>query len=160
MPNPREHPARNGARAPEATTLLRADHREVARLLAEHSRTPNAVKKKQLAAQICAALAVHAQIEEEIFYPALKEALADPEPVLEARVEHATLRSLIARIEGAEPDAEMYEANMNVLAEYVAHHVKEEQNDLFRKAKATDLDLRQLGAQLAERKAELLARRA
>ena len=116
-------------------------------------------KKKQLVTQICTELSVHAQVEEEIFYPAVKRALKDKELIPEATVEHATLKDLIAQVEGVEPDGEMFDAKIKVLAEYVKHHVKEEQNEMFPKAKETDLDMKALGDQLSERKAELMAAR-
>lgn len=143
----------------DATTLLRADHKLVNDLFAEYEKARSANKKKQLVAQICSELSVHAQVEEEIFYPAVKRALKDKELIPEATVEHATLRDLIAQVEGIEPDGEMFDAKIKVLAEYVTHHVKEEQNEMFPKAKETDLDMKALGDQLSERKAELMAAR-
>lgn len=143
----------------DATTLLRADHKLVNDLFAEYEKARSANKKKQLVAQICSELSVHAQVEEEIFYPAVKRALKDKELIPEATVEHATLKDLIAQVEGIEPDGEMFDAKIKVLAEYVTHHVKEEQNEMFPKAKETDLDMKALGDQLSERKAELMAAR-
>ncbi|HUE94658.1 hemerythrin domain-containing protein [Pseudomonas sp.] len=147
------------AKRQDATTLLRADHKLVDDLFAEYEKARSANKKKQLVAQICTELSVHAQVEEEIFYPAVKLALKDKELVPEATVEHATLKDLIAQVEGIEPDGEMFDAKIKVLAEYVKHHVKEEQNEMFPKAKSTDLDMKALGDQLSERKAELMAAR-
>lgn len=147
------------AKGQDATTLLRADHKVVSDLFAEYEKTRSVSKKKQLVAQICTELSVHAQVEEEIFYPAVKQALKDKELVPEATVEHATLKDLIAQVEGIEPDGEMFDAKIKVLSEYVKHHVKEEQNEMFPKAKATDLDMQALGSQLSARKAELLAER-
>ncbi|MDP3977225.1 MAG: hemerythrin domain-containing protein [Pseudomonas sp.] len=147
------------AKRQDATTLLRADHKLVSELFAEYEKARSVTKKKQLVAQICTELSVHAQIEEEIFYPAVKLALKDKELVPEATVEHATLKDLIAQVEGIEPDGEMFDAKIKVLAEYVEHHVKEEQNEMFPKAKATDLDMKDLGDKLSERKAELMAKR-
>lgn len=143
----------------DATTLLRADHKLVNDLFAEYEKARSANKKKQLVAQICSELSVHAQVEEEIFYPEVKRALKDKELIPEATVEHATLKDLIAQVEGIEPDGEMFDAKIKVLAEYVTHHVKEEQNEMFPKAKETDLDMKALGDQLSERKAELMAAR-
>ncbi len=102
---------------------------------------------------------MHAQIEEEIFYPEVKAALKDHELVPEATVEHASLKDLIAQLEAVEPDGEMYDAKVKVLSEYVKHHVKEEQNEMFPKVKASSLDLVALGARMATRKEMLLARR-
>lgn len=141
----------------EAIALLRADHKLVNDLFEEYEKTRSASKKKSLVKQICTELTIHAQIEEEIFYPAAKKALRDKELIPEATVEHATLKDLIAQVEGVEPDGEMYDAKIKVLSEYVKHHVKEEQNELFPKVKASNLDLVELGAQLTERKEELMA---
>ena len=146
-------------KAKEAIALLRADHKMVDDLFKEYEKTRSTVRKQQLVATICKELSVHAQIEEEIFYPAVKEALRDKELIPEATVEHATLKDLIAQVEGVEPDGEMFDAKIKVMSEYVKHHVKEEQNEIFPKAKETTLDLVELGAKLAKRKAELLAER-
>lgn len=142
----------------EATSLLRRDHKEVDALFADFENAKSASKKQEIVAKICLALTVHAQIEEEIFYPAVKLALKDKELIPEAYVEHSTLKELIAQIEDIEPDGEMYDARVKVLSEYVKHHVKEEQNEIFPKAKAAKkLDLIDLGEQLQKRKEELLA---
>ncbi|MDN3575360.1 hemerythrin domain-containing protein [Chitinimonas viridis] len=146
-------------KAQDATVLLRADHTLVGGLFDEYEKKPSLAKKRQLVAQICAELSVHAQVEEEIFYPAVKRALHDKELVPEATVEHATLKALIAEVEGVEPTGEMFDAKMKVLGEYVKHHVKEEQNEMFPKAKATDIDMAELGAEIAERKKALFAQR-
>lgn len=139
----------------EATSLLRADHKLVDSLFKEYEKARSSTKKKALVAQICQELTIHAQIEEEIFYPQVKEALKDKELIPEATVEHATLKDLIAQIEDAEPDEELYDAKVKVLSEYVKHHVKEEQNEIFPKVKESKLDLHELGAQLEQRKEEL-----
>jgi hemerythrin-like domain-containing protein len=128
-------------------------------LFEDYEKAESKNKKKALVADICTELSVHAQIEEEIFYPAVKAALKDKLLVPEATVEHASLKDLIAQIEGVEPDGEVYDAKVKVLSEYVKHHVKEEQNEMFPKAKATSLDMVELGARMAARKAVLLAAR-
>ncbi len=146
--------------AQDATALLRADHKRVGELFAEYEKTGSTSKKKALVSRICAELTVHAQVEEEIFYPAVKVALKDKELVPEATVEHTTLKALIAQVEGVEPDGEMFDAKIKVLSEYVEHHVKEEENEMFPKAKSSSLDMRELGARVGERTAELVAQRA
>ncbi len=88
------------AKRKDATALLRADHKLVSELFAEYEKARSVTKKKQLVSQICTELSVHAQVEEEIFYPAVKLALKDKELVPEATVEHATLKDLIAQVEG------------------------------------------------------------
>ncbi|QDQ29165.1 hemerythrin domain-containing protein [Chitinimonas arctica] len=145
------------AKAKDATTLLRADHKLVDGLFAEYKKARSPAKKRQLVDQICKELTVHAQIEEEIFYPAVKAALKDTALIPEAIVEHATLKDLIAQVEGVEPGGELFDAKIMVLSEYVKHHVKEEHAEMFPKAKATKLDMKALGAKMAERKAELTA---
>jgi len=144
----------------DAIALLKADHEAMSQLFAEYEKTRSVNKKKGLVAQICTALSVHAQIEEEIFYPDVKAALKDKLLVPEATVEHAGVKDLIAQLEGVEPDGEMYDAKVKVLSEYVRHHVKEEQNDMFPKAKNSSLDMVELGARMAARKDELLAQAA
>ena len=151
---PKKNPKTQGA-----TALLRADHKKVADLFADYEAARSPAKKKKLVAQICIELSVHAQVEEEIFYPAVKKALKDKVLVPEAMVEQATLKDLIAQVEFIEPDGEMYDAKIKVLSEYVKHHVKEEQNEMFPKAVATRLDMAALGAELSARKAELMAQR-
>lgn len=141
----------------DAIALLKADHESVSQLFAEYEKTRSIPKKKALVAEICTALSVHAQIEEEIFYPAVKAALKDKLLVPEATVEHTGVKDLIAQLEGVEPDGEMYEAKVKVLSEYVKHHVKEEQTKMFPKAKASSLDMVELGARMASRKVELMA---
>ena len=156
----KKSPTRKSSSQPqEATALLRADHKLVSGLFAEYEKARSPSKKQQLVNQICTELTVHAQVEEEIFYPAVKAALKDKELIPEATVEHSTLKELIAQVEGVEPDGEMFDAKIKVLSEYVKHHVKEEHNEMFPKAKASRLDMVELGARLAARKAELLAQR-
>ena len=144
----------------DAIALLKADHEAVSQLFAEYEKTRSVPNKKALVAEICTALSVHAQIEEEIFYPAVKAALKYKLLVPEATVEHAGVKDLIAQIEGVEPDGEMYDAKVKVLSEYVKHHVKEEQNEMFAKVKASSLDMVELGARMTARKDALLAQAA
>lgn len=148
---------RSSGRSHDAILLLRADHKHVSELFEEYEKARSGTRKKALVAEICTELSVHAQIEEEIFYPAVQKVLKDRELVPEALVEHASMKDLIAQIEGVEPDGDMFDAKVMVLSEYVKHHVKEEQNELFPKLKDTKLDLLELGEALAARKEELLA---
>jgi hemerythrin superfamily protein len=143
--------------ANDAIALLKADHKEVAEML-EKFETVCSTKGK-LAQQICQALTVHAEIEEEIFYPAAREALGDEGKDLldEAKVEHNSLKELIGQIEGSSPEDDLFDAHVKVLGEYVKHHVKEEEGELFPKLRKSDMDLADVGAQLAARKKELMA---
>ena len=147
-------------KAQDATALLRADHKRVSDLFAEYEKTRSPVRKMALVTKICTELSVHAQVEEEIFYPAVKAALKDKELVPEAIIEQATMKALISQVEGVTPDGEMFDAKIKVLSEYVKHHVKEEHTEMFPKAKASKLDLVELGARLTDRKGELMAQRA
>lgn len=147
------------ATAKDAVALLKADHAKVSGLFEQFEKSRSSAKKKALVSEICTELSVHMQIEEGIFYPAVKAALKDKTLVPEGIVEHGSLKDLIAQVDGAEPDGEFYNAKVKVLAEYVEHHVKEEHKEMFPKAKATSLDMAELGAEMAARKAELLAER-
>jgi hemerythrin superfamily protein len=149
--------------APDACSLLDTDHRNVKKMFKEyeeltHSRAANAQqKKRELANQICTELTVHAQIEEEIFYPALREAISETDLLDEAEVEHGTAKELIAQIESATDVDDKFDAKVIVLGEYIDHHVKEERNEIFVKARAAkSLDLMAMREQLAMRKEELM----
>ena len=145
--------------AKDAIAQLKADHARVSGLFAMYEKARSPDRKRALVSDICTELSVHAQIEEEIFYPEVKAALEDHMLVPEATVEHASLRDLVAQIEAVEPKGDMYDAKVKVLSEYVKHHVKEEQNAMFPKVRASSLDLIALGSRMAARKAELLAMR-
>jgi len=144
-----------------AIDLLKRDHDDVDKLFSHYEDIKDGdddADKELLVAQICDALTVHAQIEEEIFYPAARRALDEDEGkdlLDEAAVEHQTLKDLIARLEAAPTDDPLYDAGVKVLSEYVKHHVKEEENKLFPKCKSSQMDLDAVGAQLGDRKAEL-----
>lgn len=153
-------PAKPNAAPRDAIALLKADHEAVDHLFAEYEKTRSPSNKKALVGEICGALMVHVQIEEEIFYPAVQAALKDRLLVPEATVEHGGIKDLIAQLDGAEPDGEMYDAKVKVLSEYVKHHVKEEHSEMFPKAKASTLDLVELGGRMASRRDDLMARKA
>jgi len=150
--------------AKDACDLLDADHKKVQKMFKDYEELSGsrarstAQKKMDLARQICMELTVHAQIEEEIFYPACREAIKDTDILDEATVEHQSAKDLIAQIEqGSEAD-EMFDAKVKVLGEYINHHVKEEKNELFPKARAArKLDLVAMRDELEARKEELMA---
>jgi len=147
------------SRAPkDAIALLKADHKDVKAMVGQFNSSRSDSKKAQLAQQICAALEVHAEIEEEIFYPAARQALnKNADLIDEAEVEHTSVKELIAKIKGGSPGDDLWEAQVKVLGEYVNHHVKEEEGEIFPKVRKTKLDLQAIGEQLARRKAELQA---
>lgn len=154
---PSKRTASAKSRTPDAVSLLRADHKLVNDLFEQFEKARSSAKKRQLVQQICLELTVHAQIEEEIFYPEVQAALKDKELVPEAKVEHQSIKDLIAAVQGVEPDGPDYDAKVTVMGEWVKHHVKEEQNEMFPKAKKSRLDLVELGERLQQRKAELMA---
>ena len=148
----------------DACDLLDADHKAVKKMFKEYeeltgSRARNtSQKKKELAQQICQELIIHAQVEEEFFYPALREVLKDTDLLDEAAVEHQSAKDLIAQLQGAgEPD-DMFDAKVKVLGEYIDHHVKEERGEIFPKARAArKLDLMAMREQIETRKEELMS---
>jgi hypothetical protein len=143
----------------DAIGLLKADHRKVEALFAKFEKAKDAKTKKALATEICTELSVHATIEEEIFYPACRDAVEE-DLRTEAYVEHDGAKVLIAELAGSNPDNEFYDAKMKVLSEQIKHHVKEEEKPgegFFAQARKGGVDMDALGEQLAARKAELLA---
>lgn len=140
----------------DAVAMLKADHKKVSDLFAEFEKSRSSSRKQSIVAEICQELTVHTTLEEEIFYPAFKAALKDKELVPEANVEHAAVKDLIAQVQGVSPDGEMYDARVKVMAEFVKHHVKEEQGEMFPKAARSKLDLVALRDQMLARKAELV----
>lgn len=148
--------SRQSNRAPrDAIALLRADHAAVKALFQQYEKTRSDDRKAALAEEICNELTVHAQIEEEIFYPATREVLRQADLLDEAAVEHNSLKWLIAQIMDASVGDDKFDAKVKVLNEYVEHHVKEEQNEMFPQLQKTRIDLRALGEQLQARKMEL-----
>ncbi len=114
-----------------AIDLLEEDHQEVDGFFEEYETLENAGEKERMALKICLALTVHTQIEEEIFYPAIREAIDKSELIDEAIVEHASAKQLIAEIEEMDPADELYDAKVKVLGEQVRHHIEEEEDKLF-----------------------------
>ena len=147
----------SGAASADAIALLEADHREVDGYFEQYRTVVTEGEKKALANQICLALKVHAQIEEELFYPVAREKTGDGDLIDEAIVEHSGAKILIAQIEAMEPGQDLYDAKVKVLGEQVRHHVREEEDELFPEAREAGVDLEALGARLAARKAELMA---
>jgi hypothetical protein len=142
----------------DAIALLKADHRKVEELFEKYEAAKSADKKKALALEICTELTVHATIEEEIFYPACKDAVA-ADQMDEAYVEHDGAKVMIAELMGSSPEANFYDAKMKVLSEEIKHHVKEEERPaegIFAQAREAGIDMEDLGDRLAARKEELL----
>ena len=154
------HHDETDATAMNAVDLLEKDHRKVRALFKQLEQASEHEPKVALAQQICRELTFHAECEEAIFYPAARKALGEESGDLldEAAVEHRTLKTLMAEIDGSSPEDPLFDANLTVLKEYVEHHVKEEEGEMFPKLQGSKLDLGALGAQLAEKKAQLAAK--
>ncbi|NML62909.1 hemerythrin domain-containing protein [Massilia sp. RP-1-19] len=143
----------------DAIALLIADHKKVKDLFEKFDKLSDRskVNKKKIADQICMELTVHTQVEEEIFYPAVREPIKDDDLMDEAVVEHASAKDLIAQIGEMDPGDDLYDAKVKVLSEQIEHHVKEEEGEMFPKVRKTKVDLVALGEQMAARKEELMA---
>jgi hemerythrin-like domain-containing protein len=150
------------AKQKDACDLLDADHKAVKKMFNDFEKLTEArgntrEKKRMLADQICQELTVHAQIEEEIFYPAIRKAIKDELMMAEAEVEHMSAKDLIAQIQEMEAGDALFDAKVTVLGEYIDHHVKEERNEMFPKARASKVDLVKMRDALQARKEELMA---
>jgi hemerythrin superfamily protein len=140
--------------------LLSDDHRKVEELFEDYESSKDEADdeaKAALVATICLELTVHATVEEEIFYPAARGALDEEDAAMldEAEVEHATVKVLIADLADMQPSDPLYDAKVKVLSEYVKHHVKEEEGEIFPSVRESELDLAALGEEIAARKQEL-----
>ena len=141
----------------DAIALLKADHRAVEELFEKFEKASGDGRKQALAEEICLELSVHAQIEEEIFYPAC-EGKVEEDLLKESYVEHDGAKVLIAEIIKGGPSDEFYDAKVKVLQEEIEHHVEEEEKrkeGLFAQARKAELDMDALGQELAARKLEL-----
>jgi hemerythrin superfamily protein len=146
--------------APDAVALLKADHKQVKTWFARFEKSRSAKVKQELANNICKALTVHTEIEEEIFYPAFLTATKDKDMHHEAIVEHDGAKALIAQIEKSNPGDDYFDSKVHVLSEMIKHHVKEEEQPggMFAEAQQSKkMDLKALGEQMFARKSELMA---
>ena len=145
----------------DAVDLLDTDHIAVKKLFTQFRKLSEAKapadERKALADRICKELTVHADIEEQIFYPAAREAIGDDALLNEAEVEHASAKDLIAQISDMDADEELFDAKVIVLGEYIDHHVEEEREEMFPKARRSDMDLKGMVADLKALKQEMLA---
>ena len=151
--------SRNGSDN-EAIAQLTEDHARVKKMFKQYDKLAQSEsdesERQQLASMICAELTAHATAEEEIFYPAVRGVLDEVDLMDEAEVEHATAKDLIAQIQEASPDDELFDAKVKVLGEYINHHVQEEEGEMFPKVRKAKLDTVALGEQIAARKAEIM----
>ena len=143
----------------DAIDLLKQDHERVEKAFKEFEKLDrqDAEACRRLIGGVCEALTMHTTLEEEIFYPAVREAIDDEDLMNEAAVEHETARMLIEQLQNMGPDDPNYFATFTVLGEYVRHHIKEEQNEMFPAARKSGIDLAALGERLRARRDELPA---
>ena len=145
----------------DAVDLLDADHIAVKKLFTQFKKLSEtkapADERQAIAEKICKELTVHAQIEEQVFYPAAREAIHDDDLLNEAEVEHGSAKDLIAQISAMDAEEELFDAKVIVLGEYIDHHVEEERNEMFPKVRKSDMDLKGMVADLKALKEELLA---
>jgi len=144
----------------DALHILADDHKKVIDLFDEFERMKEDEETDDEAKQVlvetaCAELTIHAQVEEEIFYPAARDAIDDMDLLDEAEVEHASARQLITELAAMQPGDDLYDAKFTVLGEYVKHHIQEEEKQIFPKIKKSELDLEELGREISDRKMEL-----
>jgi hemerythrin superfamily protein len=139
---------------PDAIQLLRQDHDDVRKMFEEFE-SADEDRNFELAAEICQALTVHSTIEEEIFYPQVREVIDAEDLMTEAEIEHDTVKQLIERVQAGEVDEIQLSAMIKVMQEYVNHHVNEEQRKMFPRVRRAELDLVAIGRELLERKTEL-----
>lgn len=145
--------------AQDAIAMLTADHKRVKKLFSDFDKLKEEGSNEEKSAivdQICNELKIHTELEEEIFYPAVREAIDDSDLMDEALVEHAGAKELIAQLEEAGADDGLYDAKVTVLGEQIDHHVKEEEGDMFPKARKSKVDTEALGARMMKRKMALM----
>ena len=153
------HRTTTGKPKHDAIKLLTADHAKVKKMFKEFEKLCKKNEnegKKELVEQICKEITVHAQLEEEIFYPAAREKINDNDLMNEALVEHASAKDLIGQIRSMKSSDPIYDATVRVLGEYINHHVEEEENEMFPKVQKSKMDLEEIGSEIAERKQVLM----
>jgi hemerythrin superfamily protein len=145
--------------ANDGLEMLIADHKEVKALFEQFDGLSDRSKanKKKIADQICLELTVHAEIEEQIFYPAVRGPIKDDDLMDEALVEHTSAKELIAQIREMDPGDDLYDAKVKVLSEQIDHHVEEEEGEMFPRVRKTKVDLVALGEEMNALKQKLEA---
>ena len=142
-----------------AISMLKDDHDKVKDLFDKFEETNGSATKAKIVADILQELKVHATVEEELFYPALRQKIDDEEGLMdEADEEHHVAKVLIAEIEKMQGDEDHWEAKVTVLGESVRHHIKEEEGKMFKEAKKTEIDFDLLGSQMAHLKERLMTK--
>jgi len=141
-----------------ALSLLLDDHRNAKKLFKQFQEAGSDSEKQDIAQTVCKELTIHTMLEEEIFYPFIRKEGGDTfaDMLDEAIVEHASAKELIAQIQSMRPADDMYDARVTVLCEYINHHVKEEEDEMFPKVVSKKIDLREIAEMMMARKEELM----
>lgn len=141
----------------DALQMLADDHRTVEQLFEKYEGARGASAQAKIVRQICEELTIHAMIEEQVFYPAVRDIVGD-DMMDEAQVEHDSAKGLILSLQQAEPGDDYYEAKVSVLKEQVEHHVYEEERQrgsIFAEVRKAYVDLEAIGAEMAALKQKL-----
>lgn len=140
--------------------MLKDDHKRVKKAFRDFEKIDpheDPERAAELVEQTCSELEVHAQLEEEIFYPAVRETISEADLVTEAEVEHKSAKQLIADIRGLSPEDEKYAASFTVLGEYVKHHIREEEQEMFKQLERAKIDWSAMLESMQQRRQELMA---
>ena len=149
-------PATKQKSASDPITSLKSDHKKVKALFEQFEKAKDRRTKKRIVTEALEELGIHATLEEELFYPAVRDAIKDTEGIMEeADEEHHVAKVLIAELEAMDGTESHYDAKFMVLAENVRHHIKEEEKEMLPKAQKAHLDLDALGEEMFSRKEEL-----
>ena len=140
------------------TNLLREDHKKVKGLFEEFEQADDAKAKQRIVETVLAELEVHAKLEEELIYPAIRAAIGDEDLMDEALEEHHVVHGLLGELKKMTPNDERYDAKFTVLAENVRHHIKEEESEMFPQAEECEIEWEALSARVRKRKEQLLAK--
>lgn len=143
--------------ARDALQMLADDHRTVEALFEKYDTARGAAAQQKIVRQICEELVIHTMMEEQVFYPAIHDAV-ELDMMDEAQVEHDSAKALILSLQQGSPDDEFYDAKVSVLKEQIEHHVYEEERQrgsMFSQVRKADIDLVTLGVQMADLKKQL-----
>ena len=142
----------------DAVDLLKQDHAVIAELFDRYGRIDDPEETQSLVSRIVRSLTLHARLEEELFYPALRQSGGDPSVMDDADVEHAMIKMLLGDLSRANADTPHFDAKVRTLAHLVEHHMSEEEGQMFQDARDSDLDLVAMGGQLDAYRAALESR--